>query len=75
MFPPFLGTNAKAWWRPARLVFLTVQEDADFARAALDAGGLGYVVKARLASDLLGSFPANRTGLAVGGGSATSQLS
>ena len=37
----------------ARLVFLTVHEDADFARAALDAGGLGYVVKARLASDLL----------------------
>ena len=31
----------------------TVHEDADYARAALDAGGLGYVVKARLASDLL----------------------
>ena len=43
---------SKRWWRPARLVFLTVHEDADFARAALDAGGLGYVVKARLASDL-----------------------
>ena len=39
--------------RPARLVFLTVHEDADYARAALDAGGLGYVVKTRLASDLL----------------------
>jgi DNA-binding NarL/FixJ family response regulator len=36
-----------------RLIFLTVNEDADFARAALDAGGLGYVVKASLASDLL----------------------
>jgi len=48
---------SKRWWRPARLVFLTVHEDADFARAALDAGRLGYVVKARLASDLLGSFP------------------
>ena len=59
---------SKRWWRPARLVFLTVHEDADFARAALDAGRLGYVVKARLASDLLGSFPANGTGLAVGGG-------
>jgi DNA-binding NarL/FixJ family response regulator len=46
---------------PARLVFLTVHEDADFARAALDAGGLGYVVKARLASDLL---PAIRAALA-----------
>ncbi len=47
--------------RSVRLVFLTVHEDADFARAALDAGGLGYVVKARLASDLL---PAIRAALA-----------
>lgn len=46
---------------PARLVFLTVHEDPDFARAALDAGGLGYVLKARLASDLL---PAVRAALA-----------
>ena len=47
--------------RPSRLVFLTVHEDADYARAALDAGGLGYVVKTRLASDLL---PAIRAALA-----------
>jgi DNA-binding NarL/FixJ family response regulator len=47
--------------QPARLVFLTVHEDADYARVALDAGGLGYVVKARLASDLL---PAIRAALA-----------
>jgi DNA-binding NarL/FixJ family response regulator len=46
---------------PARLVFLTVHEDPDFARAALDAGALGYVLKARLASDLL---PAVRAALA-----------
>ena len=46
---------------PARLVFLTVYEDADYVRAALDAGGLGYVVKTRLASDLL---PAIRAALA-----------
>jgi DNA-binding NarL/FixJ family response regulator len=45
---------------PARLVFLTVHEDADFARAALEAGGLGYVLRARLASDLL---PAIRAAL------------
>jgi DNA-binding NarL/FixJ family response regulator len=45
----------------ARLVFLTIHEDCDFARAALNAGGLGYVVKARLASDLL---PAIRAALA-----------
>jgi DNA-binding NarL/FixJ family response regulator len=47
--------------RPAPLVFLTVHEDADYARAALDVGGLGYVVKTRLASDLL---PAIRAALA-----------
>ena len=47
--------------RSVRLVFLTVHEDADYARAALDAGGLGYVVKTRLASDLL---PAIRAALA-----------
>jgi DNA-binding NarL/FixJ family response regulator len=47
--------------RPARLVFLTVHEDADYARAALDAGGLGFVVKSRLATDLL---PAIRAALA-----------
>jgi hypothetical protein len=33
--------------------FLAAHEDADFARAALDSGGLGYVVKAWLAFDLL----------------------
>ena len=47
--------------RPARPVFVTVHEDADYARAALDAGGLGYVVKTRLASDLV---PALRAALA-----------
>ncbi len=55
---------ARQLWRAhrsVRLVFLTVHEDADFAQAALDAGGLGYVVKARLASDLL---PAVRAALA-----------
>jgi DNA-binding NarL/FixJ family response regulator len=36
----------------AKIVFLTVHEDPDFLRAALAAGGAGYVVKSRLASDL-----------------------
>jgi DNA-binding NarL/FixJ family response regulator len=45
----------------ARIVFLTVHADADFLRAAFDAGAIGYVVKARLASDLL---PALRAALA-----------
>jgi len=37
----------------AKIVFLTVHPDSDFARAAFDAGAVGYVVKDRLASDLL----------------------
>ena len=36
----------------ARIVFLTVNEDSDFVRAALKTGALGYVVKSRMASDL-----------------------
>ncbi len=38
---------------PARIVFLTVHDDADFAREALEAGALGYVIKQRMASDLV----------------------
>ncbi len=37
----------------ARVVFLTVHDDPDFAREALEAGALGYVIKPRIASDLL----------------------
>jgi DNA-binding NarL/FixJ family response regulator len=37
----------------AKIVFLTVHADEDYVRAALTAGGLGYVVKSRLASDLI----------------------
>lgn len=36
-----------------KVVFLTVHEDPDFARAAFDSGALAYVVKSRLVSDLL----------------------
>lgn len=36
-----------------RIVFLTVHEDSDYAREAFAAGGAGYVVKSRLASDLI----------------------
>lgn len=43
---------------PARIVFLTVHEDADFAREALAVGGLGYVVKPRLGTDLLAALRA-----------------
>jgi DNA-binding NarL/FixJ family response regulator len=37
----------------AKIVFLTVQADSDYVRAALGTGALGYVLKSELASDLL----------------------
>ena len=40
----------------AKIVFLTVHEDPDFIRESLWAGALGYVVKRRLASDLLAAM-------------------
>lgn len=46
---------------PARIVFLTVHADVDYACEAVAAGGLGYVVKSRLVSDLV---PALRAALA-----------
>ena len=36
----------------AAVVFLTVYDDADLVQAAKDVGGIGYVVKPRLATDL-----------------------
>jgi len=40
----------------SRFVFLTVHEDPDFAREALSLGADAYVVKSRLASDLLSAI-------------------
>jgi DNA-binding NarL/FixJ family response regulator len=37
----------------SKLVFLTVHEDADYAREAMALGADAFVVKSRLASDLL----------------------
>ena len=45
----------------SRIVFLTVHSDADFVRRCLSVGALGYVVKSRIASDLV---PAIREALA-----------
>jgi len=53
----------KATGSRAKIVFLTVHEDMDYVRGALAAGAHGYVVKPRLASDLL---PALREVLASG---------
>lgn len=36
----------------AKIVFLTIHQDQDFVRTALEAGASGDVVKCRLASDL-----------------------
>ena len=36
----------------AKIVFLTVLEDADFVNGAMQAGAQGYVVKSRLVTDL-----------------------
>ena len=38
--------------RPAKIVFITVHNDPDFVRAAQDAGGLGYVLKQQMNTDL-----------------------
>jgi len=37
----------------ARVIFLTVHEDPDLVAVCLDAGALGFVIKSRLASDLI----------------------
>jgi DNA-binding NarL/FixJ family response regulator len=39
-----------------RIVFLTVHDDPDFVREALEAGALGYVIKQRIASDLVAAI-------------------
>jgi DNA-binding NarL/FixJ family response regulator len=44
-----------------RIVFLTVHTDADFIRRCLSTGAFGYVVKSRIATDLV---PAIRQALA-----------
>lgn len=36
-----------------KIIFLTVNEDCDFVRAAFETGASGYVVKRQMASDLL----------------------
>jgi DNA-binding NarL/FixJ family response regulator len=37
----------------SKIVFLTVHNDADFVRAAVKAGALGYVIKSQMARDLV----------------------
>lgn len=53
----------------AKIVFLSIHEDVDFARAAFAVGASAYVVKRRLASDLLQAIRA-----ALSGGTFTSSM-
>ena len=48
-----VARHLRAAGGPARIVFLTVHGDPDYVRAGLAAGASGYVVKSRLASDLV----------------------
>jgi DNA-binding NarL/FixJ family response regulator len=54
----------------AKIIFLTVHEDFDILKACQAAGGLGYVVKVRMDSDLIPAMEA-----ALDGGSFTSNFS
>ena len=62
-----LARRLRAAGSTARLVFLTVHEEEELILAAKNAGGLGYVVKTRLASDLEtgGAGSARRTSVPV----------
>jgi DNA-binding NarL/FixJ family response regulator len=42
----------------SKVVFLSVHEDYDFVHAAMGAGGLAYVVKSHLSSDLITAMKA-----------------
>ena len=46
------ATRLKQRDSKTKIIFITVHEEPDFLQAALAIGALGYVIKARLASDL-----------------------
>ncbi len=56
-----VATQLRRSGSTAAVVFLTVHDESEFVMAAQAAGGIGYVVKSRLASDLM---PAVREALA-----------
>jgi DNA-binding NarL/FixJ family response regulator len=45
-----------------KVVFLSIHDDADYARVAIAAGALGYVVKSRMTSDLIEAIKAAHVG-------------
>ena len=46
----------------SKIIFLTVHQDPDYVHAAMGAGGSGYVLKARLGSDLVSAIHAVLSG-------------
>jgi DNA-binding NarL/FixJ family response regulator len=48
-----VALNLRTAGSTVAVVFLTVHDEEDFVVAARNAGGLGYVVKSRLAADLI----------------------
>jgi len=53
-----LASRLRSASASGKVVFLTVHDDADYARAGFAAGGIGYVVKSRLATDLVPALEA-----------------
>jgi len=57
-----VAKRLKAGGSDAKVIFLTVHEDSDFVEEAIAVGAIGYVVKSRLASDLLPALKHALTG-------------
>jgi DNA-binding NarL/FixJ family response regulator len=59
-----VASRLRASGSTAAVVFLTVHDDEEFVTAAKAAGGIGYVVKRRLGTDLLHAVEEARMGRA-----------
>ena len=57
-----VATTLRAQGSTATIVFLTIHDDAQFVDAAMQSGGTGFVVKPRLATDLLHAVQEARAG-------------
>lgn len=64
-----VANRLKSSGSKTKIVFLSIHEDLDFVRAAYDAGASAYVVKRRMANDLLKAIRA-----ALAGGTFTSTM-
>ena len=58
-----VAARLKAAQSPVAIVFLTVHDDEAIIRAARDAGGIGFVLKPRLRSELLSAVVSASSGL------------